>query len=271
MIQKNQIKSCLLCLFLIPILLLTACEGKKQDKEAIATVNSTPILLEDFQKEVSLYSKRQPSFKITSQAVEDYLKTMIEKQLMIQEATKLGLAEDKRFAEIIKAFWEQTLIRELINEKNKEWEDRLLVSEGEIQKQYRRMQYMPSVKIAMAKTRKTAEDQRLKMLKGEHIEGEKTLGPLFYEDVRFSVLENAFDMDIGDAKLFNGDGEYIVIHLMKKEKTTAPPFKDAYERIKESILEQKKQKSLEEWLEAVKKSSNISINTKLLTEITHEK
>jgi hypothetical protein len=264
-------KSCLLCLFLIPILLLTACEGNKQDKEAIATVNNTPILLEDFQKEVSLYSKRQPSTRITSQTVEDHLKTMIEKQLLIQEATKRGLAEDKRFVETIKTFWEQTLIRELINAKNKEWEDRLFVSEDEIQKQYRRMQYMPSVRIAKARTREIAEDQRLKMLKGEHIEGEKIIGPLFYEDVRSPVLQNAFDMDIGEAKLFDGDGEYIVINLMKKEKITAAPLKDVYERIKESILEQKKQKALEEWLEAVKRSSNISINTKLLTEITHEK
>ena len=63
------------------------------------------------------------------------------------------------------------------NKQDKEWEDRLFVSESEIQKQYRRMQYMPSVKTAPAKTRETAEDQRLKLLKGKHLEYEKTIDP----------------------------------------------------------------------------------------------
>ncbi|MBI3582871.1 MAG: SurA N-terminal domain-containing protein [Nitrospinae bacterium] len=176
------------------ILFITSCGKDKQKLEAIATVNDAPILLKEFQKEISIQSRRNPSFKITSQTLENHLDTTIEKKLMIQEAMKMGLSEREQFVETIKTFWEQTLIRELIDVKSKEWADRIFVTEDEIQKQYQRMEYT----------------------------------------------------------------------------TPIPQLKDVYNEIKSALLEQKRQKAMEDWFDGVKKSAIIEINTPLLKKISHE-
>lgn len=259
-----KINGYLLHVFFAAALLLASCKGKEPEQKAVATVNDSPISLVELQKEVSLYSKLQPASRITSQSLEEHLKTMIEKKIMIQEAMKKGLAEDERFVETITKFWEQTLIRELINAKNKEWAERIYVTEDEIQKQYQRMQCTVTARVAKAKTRELAEGIRQKMLRGEHAEGEETVDSCFYEDVKLSALQNAFDMNSGEAKSFDSDGEYIVIYVVKNEKTALRPLKDLHDQIKESLLGQKKQKAMTDWMEELKKSSRININTELL-------
>lgn len=253
-----------LCFVFLLALLISACKDKKEGQKIVATVNESPISLVELQKEVSAYSKRQPASKITPQALEEHLKTMIEKKLMIHEAMKRGLAEDERFVETIKTFWEQTLIRELINAKNKEWADRLFVTEDEIQKHYTRIQFRYTLKLAKAGTRELSERIRQKMLKGKHVDGEETIDSCFYEDIKPSPWLKAFDMNTGEVGVFDSDGEYVIVHVVRKEKIPIPPLKDMYGRIKESLLEQKKQKLMTDWIEEVKNTSKININTKLL-------
>lgn len=257
--------------FFVAALLLTSCKGKEPEQKVVATVNDSPISLVELQKDVASYSKLQPASRITSQSLEEHLKTMIEKKIMIQEAMKKGLAENERFVETIKKFWEQTLIRELINAKNKEWAERLYVTEDEIQKQYQKMQCGITLKVAKAKTGELAEGIRQKMLRGEHTEGEETIGSCFYEDVKLSALQNAFDMNSGEAKFFDSDGEYLVIYVVKIEKIAIRPLNVLHDRIKESLLEQKKQKAMTDWMEEVKRASKIDINTKLLKAVSDGK
>ncbi len=266
-----KINGYLLHVFFAAALLLTSCKGKQPAQKAVATVNDSPISLVELQKEVSSYSKLQPASRITSQSLEEHLRIMIEKKIMIQEAMKKGLAEDEKFVETIKKFWEQTLIRELINAKNKEWAERIYVTEDEIQKQYQRMQCAVTARVAKAKTRELAGGIRQKMLRGEHVEGEETVDSFLYEDVKLSALQNAFDMNSGEAKSFDSDGEYLVIYVVKNEKTALRPLKDLHDQIKESLLGQKKQKAMTDWMEELKKSSRININTELLKAAGHGK
>lgn len=253
------------------LLLVSACETSKPREENIASVNDAPIPVSEFQKEVSLISKRDPSFKITKQRLEEQLNTIIDKKLLIQEAMKRGLAEDPEFAETIKTFWEQTLIRELVEVKAKEWADRLFATEDEIERHYKRMQYMPVVKLVRAKNKEQAGELKAKLLKGLPLDDAETLGPLFIDDVRSEALLNAFDMNAGEAKAYESDGEYIVVQVIKKDKAAMPPLKDSYSRIKTFLIERKKQDAMEKWLKDVKDSAKININTKLLKEIADEK
>lgn len=147
--------------------------------------------MQEFQKELAIYASRNPDFKLNAESVEEHLNMLIDKQLMIQEATKMGLAEDERFLETIKRFWEQTLIRELIDVKSKEWSSRFFVTDDEI------------------------------------------LG--YYQE-------------------------------MKPGLTPGPLLKDVRDEIRSSILEQKKQKAMEEWLREVRKGAKINIDVKKLSE-----
>jgi len=116
-------------------------KGKGDESNIVATINNEPIKLEDFQREMALRSKQDPSYKITPQAIDEQIDTIIDRRLMIQEATKMGLTSNKDFVRTIQTFWEQTLIRELIEAKNREWEKRLFVSEKDIEDYYEKMQH----------------------------------------------------------------------------------------------------------------------------------
>jgi hypothetical protein len=179
----------ILSVALIPI--FTSCGGQKRHEETVATVNGAPVLLKEFQKDLAIYANRNPDFKLDAKSVEDHLDMFIDKQLMIQEAMKMGLAEDERFLETIKRFWEQTLIRELIDAKSMEWRDKLFVTEDEIQS--------------------------------------------YYQEIKSGAISK-------------------------------PPLKDVHDEIKTSLLEQKKQKAMEEWLKEVRKDASIKIDAKKLSE-----
>lgn len=250
--------------FFLLLLFITACERNKPHGENIASVNDVPIPLLEFQKEVSVLSKRSSAFKITPQTLEEQLNIIIDKKLLLQEARRKGLTEDPRFVQTIKTFWEQTLIKELVESKTREWADRLFVTEEEVEKHYQRMQYMPIVKFAKIKSLEQTKEAKEKMLKGLPVEGEEIIGPLFLEDIRSLALVNAFDMNAGEINVYETDGGYIIIQVINKNKTSVPPLKENYSRIKDFLLEQKKQNAMEDWLRDVKNSAKIEINSKLL-------
>ena len=188
-VNRFKVLFVILSVILIPV--IASCGVPKQHKDAVATVNGAPVPMQEFQKELAIYANRNPDFKLNAGSVEEHLNMVIDKQLMIQEAMKMGLAEDERFLETIKRFWEQTLIRELIDAKSSEWRDKLFVTEDEI------------------------------------------LG--YYQNIKSGL-------------------------------TPSPLLKDVREEIRLSLLEQKRQKAMEEWLKEVRKDSEIKIDVKRLAE-----
>lgn len=259
----------LYALFIFSLLLIVSCSNSKTQQENIACVNSSQISVEDFQKEVSTLSRRDPTFKVTQQALEEQLSTIIDKKLLLQEAMKKGITESPQFVETIKTFWEQTLIKELIESKTREWSDKLYVTDEEINNVYQRMQYLPTIKMARIRDRKQAEEFKEKMIKGIAIAGEETIGPISREEVRSETLIRAFDMNVGDTEVYENEGVYEVIRLIKKEKTLVPPLNEIYTRLKNDLLEQKKQSAIESWLNEVKNGAKIQVNSQILKRISN--
>src|SRR3972149_4934036 len=220
---------CAIFLFCLFLLAVTSCERGGSPGENIAVVNDTPISLSEFQKEVSILSKRNPAFKATPQTLEEQLNTIIDKKLLLQEARSLGLAEDERFIETIKTFWEQTLIKELLELKAREWADRLFVTEEEINRQYQRMRRIPFVRLVRAGDKKQAGEIKGKMLKGVRVKGEEAFGPLFVEDVRSDALLHAFDMAAGEAEIYEDNGGGGVLYCFKTKNAGRPPPQEGYQ------------------------------------------
>jgi hypothetical protein len=131
------------------------------------------------------------------------------------------------------------------------------------------MQCTYTLKIARASTGELADGIRQKMLKGKRVEGEETVASCFYEDIKPSPWLKALDMKAGEVGVFDSDGAYVIVKVVAKGNIPTPPLKDVYSRIKESLLEQKKQRALMEWMEALKKSSKINVNAKLLKDAGH--
>ncbi len=250
--------------FFFAVVLACSCSGKPEQKAVVASVNNSPILLSDLQKELNIHDNRDENAKMTPEVVEDQLKTMIDQKLMLQEAMKLKLYKSEHFEQTIRQFREQTLIRELIKAKNREWENKLTASDDEIELEYRRMGYRAVIRATRVPDRTAAEKLVKKIRRGEQNSCDMR-GPCYYEEVRLTPLGSAFDMNVGDVKIVPSEDEFIVILVEGKQRVALAPLKTMRPQLKRSILEQKQQKALADWLESVKQSSKIKIDRNLIT------
>lgn len=114
----------------------------RQDKHrgaVVATINKEPLYTNDLKKDLALQVKSDPLFKITPQTMESLLDRLIDKTLLIQEAKRQRLDQTDRFVSTIKTFWEQTLIRDLMIEKDKEYEEAITITDEETKALYEQL------------------------------------------------------------------------------------------------------------------------------------
>ena len=85
-----------------------------------------------------------------------------------------------------------------------------------------------------------------------------------------SPLASAFDMQDGQVASFPAEGEYVVIGVVGRETVSLPPLQELERRIRDSVLQQKRQRALAGWIASVKGQAKIRIDEKELRSITHE-
>ncbi len=260
---------------LVPILavgLVIGCTRKGEDGPAVARINGAPILLKDFRKEVSLAAVRNPSAGMTPETMKELLETSIDRKLMIEQAVKLGLSEDERFLDTIKTYWEQTLIRQLVDAKTREWAENITVTDAEIKRHHESMGSKVTVRYVHGLSIEKAEEIKALFDAGANAQGETVSGPLFIEDVSISdPLYNAFLMDTGASSVFRDeDGLYSAVQVTGKERIKTPPLDSEYQRIKAVILDARIQQALDDWLDEIKKKSDIVIDEKTLGRVADE-
>jgi hypothetical protein len=255
------------CLVLLAGLTLLAC-GSGTKEKVVAVVNDAPIVESELRHEVAGYGKNSP---VTRQTVEDQLKIMIEQKLLIQEAVKMGLTDDPKFAETIKTYWEQTIIRNLIDAKTRELSAQVFVTDQELTAEYERMKHRLRMRaIRGVRSKQEADAMARRMEGGQRIDGEEIIGPLFYDDVKGSPMAAAFDLKDGQVGAFFADGEYVVLCVIGREPVSLSPRKEMDKRIRESVILYKKQEALSAWIADVKNKAKVRIDEKELGRIAHE-
>lgn len=277
---KNPFIAVALVLFTLG---LSAC-GPSSKEKSVGSVNDRPILMKDFKKEIALISRRDPTFRGNPKALEDQLGRIIDRRLMIQEAAERGMTQDENFIETIKVFWEQTLIRQLIDAKTREWSDKLAVSDAEAMGYYGRMNYRLTFKLAKAPSLERADEVARFMAGAEPLQAGtgagryEVIGPALYEDMPPSGVELpqgavdlAFDLLPGGIKYFKDEDGYSVVQVIKKEKVARPPYEKVAGRIKKAVFERKKDEALKEWLRGMRRTARIKIDLGALNRIDDEK
>ncbi|MFQ5330359.1 MAG: hypothetical protein ACE5D4_10280 [Thermodesulfobacteriota bacterium] len=263
--------SCTIFLFTLIICLSSSCTRETERQQKVALVNGAPVFLKDYREEVALISRNNPAFKVNATSLEEQLNTMIDKKLMIQEAMKLGLSDDERFIKTIKRFWEQTLIRELIGAKNKEWSDILFATDDEVRGHYERMGSRTTFNIATTESEEEAKALLSDMVNKKHQGATETIGPLMVDDVQMeSHLYSAFTLSTGETRIYQDKKGYTVIQVVKRERSQLPPLSEVYEQIREGLIEEKQQRLLGQWLREVRESSEITVNSSILREVARE-
>jgi len=119
---------------------LSGCTQERvEKKEVIARINDYKLTRQEFEDLLIEELTMETDFKVTREAKSAFLEQLIRKELLIQEAQKLGMDRKKKFIKTIERYWESTLIRDLMESKGDEFDKRTYVSEEEIDVRYQEM------------------------------------------------------------------------------------------------------------------------------------
>ncbi len=222
--------------------------AKPTSKEDIAIkINERIISNDEFNK---LYEQRSPYH----QNKEEFINSLITKELLIQEAQREGIDKEDPFRRSIQNFYEQSLIKLLMDRKLSSFD--ITVSEDELKR------YISFLHKRLNVTIFNYENYE-KIKKGEYKNSEK-------KSISFDELSNEVQFDI----IYLNEGEmtepiktgdkFIVIRLDKIE----PVFLDRVitqkekEEIRMVLIAKKRDKMMNDWIaELIKKATvKISIN-----------
>ena len=105
-----------LTLIAVFVLSVCGCAEKGPKKEVIATIGDYSLYKEDFLSELSLYPPEYRNKIPKEQLLDD----IIEKKVLLLEAQRQGLDRNPEFMKMVERFWEQSLLRSLLNKKSEE-------------------------------------------------------------------------------------------------------------------------------------------------------
>ncbi len=92
------------------------CAEKSPKKEVVAVIGDYSLYKEDFLSELSLYPPEYRN-KIPRERL---LSEIIEKKVLLLEARRQGLDRDPEFMKMVERFWEQSLLRSLLEKRSEE-------------------------------------------------------------------------------------------------------------------------------------------------------
>ena len=106
-----------LILIAASIFFAAGCAEKGPKKEVVAVIGDYSLYKEDFLSELSLYPPEYRN-KVTK---EQLINDVIEKKVLLLEARRQGLDRNPEFMKMIERFWEQSLLRSLLNKKSEDF------------------------------------------------------------------------------------------------------------------------------------------------------
>lgn len=148
------------------IFMLSGCSGERVDEgKPMAEVGDYVFTEKAFRKRAAEWAYYQGIGALTPEKKRDLLEQEIDKELLIQEAVRLNLHEDDLFRKTIENYWEQTLITFLLERKNKEVKDTIIVTSEEVQDRYNKISSQredlpPLPAMAESLERELAEEKR---------------------------------------------------------------------------------------------------------------
>ncbi|WP_458774043.1 SurA N-terminal domain-containing protein [Desulforhopalus sp. 52FAK] len=117
--------------------LLTGCSEESAVKEDfLLRVNDYSITSEEVDSSLKIEAELDSNFYPSEDTRTEYVKGLIQSQLLIQEAKKQQLDQRELFRQTIQRYWESTLIRDLLADKGEQLRKTTLVTKEEIEAYY---------------------------------------------------------------------------------------------------------------------------------------
>lgn len=116
------------------------CSQETGEKGAVLSrINDYELTLNEFERQLTAELELDKTFKLTREAKVHFLEDLIRKELLLQEAKRRKLDRREAFVQAMERYWESTLIRDLIEVKGKEIEEKTYVSQEEIKDRYHQL------------------------------------------------------------------------------------------------------------------------------------
>lgn len=149
---------------LISIVFITGCakskEGGSPEGRVIATINNYQLTTADFKEGLKTTIAQKNLAVEPAKAKEDILEKLIIRKILVQEAQKENFDKEKSFMMEIERYWEQALIKLLVEKKLREISGMIDADRDEIMNEYNNMKREIPVE-------KQAEFPPLEKLEGE--------------------------------------------------------------------------------------------------------
>lgn len=125
----KRILSILLVLFIF-----SGCGKVNQSSPVAIEIDAIKITVNEFEEAFknSFYAKED-----TSSSRKEFLDNFIARKLILKEAESQGLDKDPMFLQGVELFWEQSLLKTILDRKIKELSLNVKIDEREIRKYYR--------------------------------------------------------------------------------------------------------------------------------------
>jgi peptidyl-prolyl cis-trans isomerase C len=277
--MKNAL-ICTLCLLLIAGLF--ACK-KENDSKVIVTINNDKITMSEFNKELDKIPMNMKMMVASDSGKKTFLDRLIVKKLLLKEAEKTNIEQDKDFQSKLAEIKEQLTIEALLKKKltsSANLTDENLQKFYDANKEKFRKEREISTRHIILKSEEEAKQVKEKLAAGED----------------FSELAKRYSVD-PNAKVTGGEvgfhpkgtllpeyeaaafkltkvGQISPItktqfgyHIIRLEGIKPPqyvPFAEVKDFIKQQLVQEKQKEVLDKYIEDLKKSSKITINEALL-------
>ena len=216
---------------------------KNSVKDAALIINNRIFTTAEFN---GLYSEQQPRM----QSKTDFINSLITKELLIQESQKEGIDKEEPFRRSIQNFYEQSLIKLLIDRKLASL--KVTVSDDEINSYLAALQKKFYITLFSFASPEQARKSKFGI-------GEKRIVHLddLSGNVRNRVLALKEGQMTGPVKTGN---IYTVIRLDKVETDHSRlPSDRGKEKIRMMLTEEKKENIINDWISSLRKNATIKI------------
>jgi peptidyl-prolyl cis-trans isomerase C len=269
-------------ILLFIVLFIFSC-SKKEGGKILATIDNDTVTLEEFNKELDRIPINMKMLVATESGKKSYLDRLIVKRLLLREAKKEKVDNEKDFQEKLTDIKEQLLMESLLKKKinvDSKTTDVDLKKYYDTHKEDFKREKEINTRHILLKTEEEAKQIQSRLLKGEDFvelakqysidPNAKTTGG----EIGFHPKGTLLPEYEGTAFKLSKTGQISGIvktqfgyHIIRLEGMKAPsyvPFEEVKDFIKQKISQEKQKELLEKYIEDLKKTAKITINEELL-------
>ena len=241
--------------------------------KVVAKINRFELTVEDFKEGVNPLLMKKYSAYSAIQQKDQVLEELITKEVLLQEAQRLNLDKQKSFMKEIEGYWEQALMKSLINRKLQEFSPLVQVNSKDILEEYARMKIRIYTQMVLFNSKLDAEklskaainfDEVKQALKAKIVwespDDWYTANelPQKLEDVLFSMKAGEVSVPV------EYNGSWIVIRILNEEPQQIGTLEELKPRITEAIIRKKKELLLANWILGLRSKANVKIDREIL-------